>query len=175
MFALRLATPADLDDLVPRTRALNDHEGIEVPTQTLREAMSVLLASPSLGGVWVITRPAPTTAPTSDPTTNQTTAQTTNQTTNQTTDQTIGYAIVTFGFDLEFAGRDAWMTELWIDEAHRRTGAGAAAIELLVPELKQRGVGALHLQVRPENPARRLYERTKFVASPRIVMTRDIP
>lgn len=146
MFGLRLATNADLDDLVPRTRALNDHEGITVSTDTLRKAMRDLLASPSLGGVWIITRD----------------------------EATVGYAIVTFGFDLEFAGRDAWMTELWIDEAHRRSGAGAAAIELLVPELKQREVGALHLQVRPENPARRLYERTKFVASPRIVMTRTI-
>jgi hypothetical protein len=33
----------------------------------------------------------------------------------------------------------------------------------------------LHLQVRPENPAKRLYDRTGFVASPRIVMTRTIP
>ncbi len=146
MFGLRLATNADLDELMPRTRALNDHEGITVSTETLRKAMRDLLASPSLGGVWIITRD----------------------------DATIGYAIVTFGFDLEFAGRDAWMTELWIDEAHRQTGAGAAAIELLVPELKQREVGALHLQVRPENPAKRLYERTSFVASPRIVMTRTI-
>lgn len=147
MVGLRLATPSDLDDLVPRTRALNDHEGIKVPTETLRDAMSVLLRSPSLGGVWIITRD----------------------------DATIGYAIVTFGFDLEFAGRDAWMTELWIDEAHRKSGAGAAAIELLIPELKLRDVGALHLQVRPENPAKRLYDRAGFVASPRIVMTRDIP
>src|SRR5688500_3517417 len=146
MFAVRLATLADLDDLVPRTRALNDHEGIKVPTETLREAMRDLIGSPSIGGAWVISRDG----------------------------VTIGYAIVTFGFDLEFAGRDAWMTELWIDEAHRRTGAGAAAIELLVPELKQRDVGALHLQVRPENPAKRLYERVGFEASPRIVMTRTI-
>ncbi|MGE0403281.1 MAG: GNAT family N-acetyltransferase [Kofleriaceae bacterium] len=146
MFGLRIATSSDLEDLVPRTRALNDHEGITVATPTLREAMSVLLQSPSLGGVWIVTRDG---AP-------------------------IGYAIVTYGFDLEFAGRDAWMTELWIDEEHRRSGAGAAAIELLVPELKLRGVGALHLQVRPENPAKRLYERTSFVASPRIVMTRTI-
>lgn len=146
MFGLRLATSADLDDLVPRTRALNDHEGITVPTATLRDALAVLLRSPALGGVWVITRD----------------------------DRTIGYAIVTFGFDLEFAGRDAWMTELWVDADHRSTGAGAAAIELLVPELAARRIGALHLQVRPDNPAKRLYERTGFVASPRLVMTRTI-
>jgi len=146
MFGIRLATHADLDDLVPRTRALNDHEGIKVATETLAKAMRELIGSPSLGGLWIIERDK----------------------------STIGYAIITFGFDLEFAGRDAWMTELWVDEAHRKSGAGAAAIELLMPELKAREVGALHLQVRPENPAKRLYERTGFVASPRIVMTRDL-
>ena len=147
MFALRLATPADLDALVPRTRALNDHEGIKVSTETLAGALRELLASPSLGGVWIIEQDT----------------------------VAIGYAIVTYGFDLEFAGRDAWITELWVDESHRRSGAGAAAIELLIPELKMRDVGAVHLQVRPENPAFRLYERSGFVASPRTVMTRDIP
>lgn len=147
MFALRFASPTDLDALVPRTRALNDHEGIKVPTDTLRAAMAQLLASPSLGGVWIIEQDT----------------------------IAIGYAIVTYGFDLEFAGRDAWITELWVDEPHRRSGAGAAAIELLIPELKLRDVGAVHLQVRPENPAFRLYERSGFVASPRTVMTRAIP
>lgn len=146
MFGLRLATLQDLDALLPRTRAFNEHEGIRVSTEAVRDAMSVLVRSPSLGGIWVITRD----------------------------DVTIGYTVVTFGFDLEFAGRDAWMTELWIDEEHRGTGAGAAALELLVPELEQRDVAALHLQVRPENPARRLYERARFVVSPRVVMTRTL-
>lgn len=146
MFGIRLATAADLDELLPRTRALNDNEGITIATETLVAALGELLASPSIGGVWIIERDA----------------------------ATIGYAIVTFGFDLEFAGRDAWITELWIDELHRRTGAGAAAIELIVPELKLRDVGAVHLHVRPENPATRLYQRAGFVASPRTLMTRTI-
>ena len=29
----------------------------------------------------------------------------------------VGYAIATFGFDLEYGGKDAVMTELWIDPA----------------------------------------------------------
>jgi ribosomal protein S18 acetylase RimI-like enzyme len=35
-------------------------------------------------------------------------------------------------------------------------------------------VHALHLQVRPDNPALRLYQRSGFVASARIVMTRRL-
>jgi ribosomal protein S18 acetylase RimI-like enzyme len=86
----------------------------------------------------------------------------------------IGYAMVTFGYDLEFAGRDAYLTELWIDPPARGSGAGGAALALLDPELRTHGVHALHLQVRPDNPALRLYLRSGFVASPRIVMTRRL-
>ncbi|MBK9036916.1 MAG: GNAT family N-acetyltransferase [Myxococcales bacterium] len=143
---VRAATAADLDALLPRTRALNDHEGIAISDATLAAALARLLAEPALGNAWLIERGA----------------------------ATVGYAIVTFGYDLEFGGRDAVLTELWIDPEVRGGGAGAAALEALVPVLRELGVGALHLQVRPENPARHLYERTGFVASPRTVMTRKL-
>ena len=42
------------------------------------------------------------------------------------------------------------------------------------PELRSRGIQALHLQVRPENPALRLYQRSGFAVSPRVVMTRRL-
>lgn len=78
------------------------------------------------------------------------------------------------GYDLEFAGGDTYLTELWIDPAARGSEAGGAALALLAPELRAHGVHALHLQVRPDNPALRLYQRSGFVASPRIVMTRRL-
>ena len=40
--------------------------------------------------------------------------------------------------------------------------------------LHARGIQALHLQVRPDNPALRLYQRSGFVVSPRVVMTRRL-
>src|SRR5258706_6992468 len=132
-FRLRIATPADLAELLPRTRALNAHEGIAVGAVELEAALHALLADASLGGVWVIEATA-----------------------------IVGYAIVTYGYDLEFAGRDAWLTELWIDPAHRGRGAATSALAALDAELRTRDVRALHLQVRTENPALRLYERTGF-------------
>jgi ribosomal protein S18 acetylase RimI-like enzyme len=81
---------------------------------------------------------------------------------------------VTFGFDLEFGGRDAYLDELWIDAHARGCGAGGAALDALAAPLRALGVRALHLQVRPENPAMRLYARSGFVASPRTVMTRRL-
>lgn len=146
MFALRLATVDDLAELLPRTRALNAHEGIAIDPAVLEAALGRLLGDPGLGGVWLVERDG----------------------------AAVGYAIVTFGYDLEFGGRDAVLTELWIDPPARGTGAGSAALGLLEPALRAHGVHALHLQVRPENPARRLYERRGFVASPRVVMTRRL-
>jgi ribosomal protein S18 acetylase RimI-like enzyme len=143
---LRVATLDDLAEVLPRTRALNDHEGIAISDERLAAALRGLLGAPSLGGVWLVTRAA----------------------------RTIGYAIVTFGYDLEFGGREGWLTELWIDAAQRGGGAGAEALAALEAELRGRGVQALHLQVRPDNPAARLYERSGFVASPRQVMTRRL-
>jgi ribosomal protein S18 acetylase RimI-like enzyme len=142
---LRRATLADLPAVLPRTRALNAHEGIVIAPDLLETALHTLLSEPAHGGAWLIETPA-----------------------------TIGYAIVTFGYDLEFAGRDAWLTELWIDDDSRNTGAGAAALALLDAELRPLGVRALHLQVRPENPALRLYERAGFEKSPRLVLTRRL-
>jgi ribosomal protein S18 acetylase RimI-like enzyme len=141
---IRTATLDDIDDVLPRTRALNAHEGIQITDALLESALRHLLANASLGGVWLIERDG---AP-------------------------IGYAIATFGYDLEFGGRDAYLTELWIDEDARGGGAGIEVLAQLETELVQREVRALHLQVRPDNPALRLYERAGFTASPRLVMTR---
>ena len=142
---LRPATIDDMAEVLPRTRALNAHEGIVVPEDVLEAALRRLLGDASLGGAWLIER-----------------------------DRVIGYAIVTYGYDLEFGGRDAYLTELWIDEAERGHGAATAALELLVPELRARDVRAVHLQVRHDNPAQRLYERSGFVKLPRYVMTRRL-
>jgi GNAT superfamily N-acetyltransferase len=144
--ALRLATPADLADLFWRTRALNAHEGIELDAKTHEAALLAFLGDPSLGAIWLVVR---------EPT-------------------VIGYALVSYSYDLEFSGREGWLTELWIDEPARGGGAATAALALLEGELRLRGVKALHLQVRPENPAARLYARLGYTASPRVVMTRRI-
>ena len=146
MLYLRPAIPDDLVELLPRTRALNAHEGIAIEPEVLQAALERLLRDPGLGGAWLIERDG----------------------------RSIGYAIVTFGYDLEFGGRDAYLTELWIDPPARGRGAGGEALALLDPELRSRGVLALHLQVRPDNPALRLYQRSGFATSPRVVMTRRL-
>ena len=146
MFSIRVATLADLPALRPRTLALNAHEGITIAPDVLEAALRTLLGDASLGAAWMI----------------------------EEAGAVCGYALTTFCFDLEFGGREAWMTEIWIDEGARGRGAGTATLALLDDELRARGVRALHLQVRRENPALRLYARTGFEESPRVVMTRRL-
>ena len=145
MYKLRRATPDDLPLLLPRTRALQDHEAITISDDALEAALRRLLDDTSLGGAWLIVA-----------------------------DDVVGYAIVTFGYDLEFGGRDAYLTELFVDAAARGHGAGTAALALLDPELRALGVRALHLQVRPDNRATHLYERSGFARSPRWIMSRRL-
>ena len=86
-----------------------------------------------------------------------------------------GYAIGTFGFDLEFAGPDAFLTELFVRAGSRRNGLGARLLEAVTKGLRDAGARAVTLLVRPENvAARRLYGAAGFEDIPRIAMVRRL-
>jgi ribosomal protein S18 acetylase RimI-like enzyme len=147
VIALRRAILADAAALLPWVVALARDEDIATPEAELGPALARLLADDTLGRVWWIDDGA----------------------------TAIGHAVVTFGFDLEFAGRDAYLTELYLVPAARGRGAGQAAIAAIVAAMSALEVRALHLQVRPDNaPAVEVYRRAGFVASARVVMTRVI-
>jgi ribosomal protein S18 acetylase RimI-like enzyme len=145
-FVMRAATLDDVAAIVPRSSALQAHENIEISDVALEAALREMLVDPSLGGVWMI----------------------------EDDGAIVGYAFVSFSFDLEFAGREAWLTELYIDDAARGRGAGTFALEALATRLRGLGVHAMHLQVRSDNPALRLYERTGFTRVPRLIMSRRL-
>ena len=145
MIGLRVATPADFEIALARTRAFNAEEGLTVDDAKLQAALRTLLADERLGVYLLIDDGG-----------------------------VIGHALATFGFDLEYGGRDAFLTEFSIDEAARGRGAGKQALEALMAELAARGVSQLHLEVRPENPAVRLYERAGFTRSHRLALTRPL-
>jgi ribosomal protein S18 acetylase RimI-like enzyme len=85
----------------------------------------------------------------------------------------LGYAIVTYGYDLEFGGRDAFLTDLCVAPQWRRRGVATALLRAAVARARQGRAAALHLGVRPENRAAiRLYERAGFENAPRNLMTK---
>jgi ribosomal protein S18 acetylase RimI-like enzyme len=87
----------------------------------------------------------------------------------------VGYFILTWGFDLEWYGRDAVLTELFLAEDVRGRGLGTLALREAERLAASRGARALHLLVREENTrARRLYASSEFVAPRRIFLTKGL-
>lgn len=69
----------------------------------------------------------------------------------------------TVGFALSRAIMDeAELLLIAVDPAQRRGGVGAALLRSVVAEARGRGVGRLHLEVRANNPAIRLYAAHDF-------------
>ena len=145
MFAARPATEADVPTLLAMMEDFNAIESIAFDRDTFAPRVRELVTSPDVGGALVFTVDG---AP-------------------------AGYAIVTWGWDLEFAGRDAFLTELYVVGARRGQGVGQKGLAAAQAFARAGGAHALHLLVRHDNaPARALYDADGFRAQPRLIMTK---
>jgi len=143
----RVAGPNDLEGLLPFVREFWVIERLPFVEAAVRRALAGILANPDYGRVLAI----------------------------ELESRPIGYCVLTFGYSLEHLGRDAFIDELYVREAHRDRGIGSRAVEHAAELCARLGVGALHLEVDHVNPrARALYERRGFVAHDRALMTRAI-
>ena len=143
MLRLQLASVNDTKALLDMMADLNAIEGIPFSRPKFGRVLKQLLADSSLGLVplFVVKR------------------------------EIVGYAVVTYNFDLEWGGRDAFITEFYIKPEHRGLGYGALAMALLEKLARRNKVKALHLGVRRENvAAARLYEKAGFTYWTRRVM-----
>lgn len=148
-FEIVTASAGDEEAIVPLMAAFNDDEGIVWQPSTMVPALRRLLHEPALGIV-LLARERASGAP-------------------------VGYGIATFGYDVEFSGRDAFISELFVESRNRGRGVGRLLLESLVTTLSGQGINAVHLMVRPENvQARALYESLEFRLVPRLLMTRRL-
>jgi ribosomal protein S18 acetylase RimI-like enzyme len=132
---LRAATLEDFDPLLRLVEAFHAFEGVRQDDAVRRASLQPLLADPALGRIWFI----------------------------ECDGAAVGYVAVCFGYSIEFRGRDAFVDEVFILEAHRGRGIGAAALRALGVEVAAIGLKALHLEVdRGNERARRLYESAGF-------------
>ena len=145
---LRIATVGDLEELLPMVERYHEAEEIISSPGQKRDALSALLREPSYGFVWLIL----------------------------CGETTIGYIAVCFCYSIEFGGFDSFIDEFFIEEEHRARGFGTNVIDLVVAELRRKGIRALSLEVaRDNNPAKRFYMRCGFEPRDRYsVMTRLI-
>lgn len=141
------AGPEHEADVVPLMAAFNEAELITWAPQTMVPALRELLQSPTRGLVLVALEQG----------------------------HVIGYGVATVGYDIEFSGEDAFITELFVAPHARKRGTGRLLLESLVLALRNRGIKAVHLMVRPENQrARELYEKLDFRVIPRLLMTKEL-
>jgi ribosomal protein S18 acetylase RimI-like enzyme len=146
---LRRARPADLDALIPLMAAFNRAEQIPFHRTRVAGGLRRLLHERRLGIVVVAA--------------------------SRDRRRLDGYAIGTFGFDLEFAGPDAFLTELFVRPEARQAGVGARLLAAVTTALRDAGARAVTLLVLPENAAaRRLYTRAGFEEIPRLAMVRRL-
>lgn len=141
------ATPGHVAEIVPLMAAFNAFEGIEWKPAAMVPALERLLGDPAIG-FGLLARDASGGA-------------------------LVGYGLATMGYDVEYGGPDAFVTELFVAPEHRGRGVGRALLDAIVAALEARGACAVHLMVRPENEAARaLYAARGFHDVPRLLMTR---
>lgn len=142
-FVLATAGLQDTADLLSLARAFHAEDDHPL-SRAGKTALCQLLADPSLGFAALLRRNG----------------------------RPAGYAVVCFGFSIEWGGRDAFLDDLYIVPAARGAGVGTWMVECLSSEARQRGVKALHLEIMPGNPAERLYVRAGFKDRGSRLMTR---
>lgn len=121
------------------------HESLTLNEEAARGALQQLITDESKGRVWLI----------------------------EADGETVGYTVLTFGFSLEFHGRDAFVDELFIVAEWRGRGIGRQTLEFLSAACRTHGIAALHLEVERANTvAQELYRKAGFVDHDRYLLTR---
>jgi diamine N-acetyltransferase len=77
---------------------------------------------------------------------------------------TAGYFIISFGWSLEYFGKDIFIDELFIREGCRRLGLGKKSLEFIERFVKENNFKAIHLEVNKFNIARKLYESKGYLS-----------
>jgi ribosomal protein S18 acetylase RimI-like enzyme len=74
-----------------------------------------------------------------------------------------GYVVVTYGYSIEFHGRDLLIDDLYIREEYRGRGWGTWTLGEIEKMARAEGLHAVHLEVARRNArARRFYDRAGF-------------
>jgi SAM-dependent methyltransferase/GNAT superfamily N-acetyltransferase len=141
------ASVAHVSQILPLMEEFNAFEGIPWKPETMVPALERLLADSAIGFGLLARDPS--------------------------TGALVGYGLATMGYDVEYGGADAFVTELFVAPSWRGRGIGRMLLDAIVAALEARGACAIHLMVRPENvAAHALYSGRGFRDVPRLLMTR---
>jgi diamine N-acetyltransferase len=133
--AFRMAVESDAELLLEFMRAYYAFDGHGFDREKARAALLALLRDASLGRVWLVLDG----------------------------DVAVGYAVLCFGYSLEWLGRDAFVDEFYLREEYRGRGWGRKTMAFLEHSAREAGVRALHLEVVGKNTAALgIYRRLGF-------------
>jgi GNAT superfamily N-acetyltransferase len=144
---LRPATEDDLDTLNGMVRAYYVYDELAYEELPARRALQEIIRSEHFGRAWLV----------------------------DLDKELIGYAVLTFGFSVEFHGRHAVLDEIFLLPDHRGKGHFKEILALIEACCRQLRIRGLSLLVETKNePAQRAYQKNGFKPYDRIVMTKRL-
>jgi GNAT superfamily N-acetyltransferase len=147
MNTIRSAEAADIERMMPLVREFYAFEKLVLNEARYRELALELVANDNLGRMLVI----------------------------RADQELIGYAVIGFGFSLEFGGRDALLDEFYLYEAFRGQGIGTQMISAMEEFCRAKGIRAVHLEADYVNArVHEFYKRLGFRDHERHLMTKWI-
>jgi GNAT superfamily N-acetyltransferase len=145
--ALRVAQESDADLLLQLMREYYAYDGHRFDRDRACAALLQFLRDPSLGRAWLIADG----------------------------EDAVGYVVLTYGFSLEFHGRDAFIDEFYIRESHRGRGWGRQVLESVEQFAGSVGIRAIHLEVvKANHNALRVYGKLGFVDRDHYLMSKPV-
>jgi GNAT superfamily N-acetyltransferase len=86
-----------------------------------------------------------------------------------------GYVLLTFGYSLEYGGRDGFIDEIYVTSELRGGGHGERGLAVAEHGAREAGVRVLHLEVEKAKPrTAAFYRRVGFVDHERWLMSKDL-
>ncbi len=141
----QLATSFDFETLLVMMQEFYVHEEMLFDEAKVRRALDGILNNEAFGKVFLV----------------------------RVGETVVGYAVLTFGYSLEFHGRDAFVDELFLHEKFRGQGIGKQVLEFLATVCVESSIRALHLEVDHKNIiAQQTYRKFGFTDHDRYLMTK---
>lgn len=145
--SFRLAADADADLLLTMMREYYVYDGHAFDEHRARVALLKFLREPSFGRAWLVCEQ----------------------------EVAVGYVVLTFGYSLEYLGRDAFIDELYLRDSHRGRGWGRKALDFVEEQARANEIRSIHLEVvRQNDTAKEVYRRAGYADHDHFLMTKWI-
>jgi diamine N-acetyltransferase len=83
--------------------------------------------------------------------------------------------VLTFGYSLEYLGRDAFIDEFYLRESHRVRGWGRTTLDFVEEQARGAEVRSIHLEVvRRNDTAKEVYRRAGYTDHNHFLMSKWI-